>query len=162
MLADEPDAPGKRLAAAAGHAGFDERVEHAAILEPESRHDRDPEGGEQLLDATAAGSPGDLAAEETLGVARDLDAGVAGVAPEAGDPGAARRGAGTFGGVSGKLGLVDLADDQDLVGIGADGGGRLVEALGEAAGEPAGDFVVGERVGSAVSFHELHDYTARR
>ncbi len=90
---------------------------------PEPGHDRDAEGGEELLDATAAGAPGDLAAEEALGVAGDLDAGVAGLAPESRDPGAASRGAGAFGGVSGKLGLVDLADDQDLVGIGADGGG---------------------------------------
>jgi hypothetical protein len=52
-----------------------------------------------------------------------------------------------FGGVSRELGLVDLADDQDLVGVGSDGGGRLVEPLGQAAGEPAGDFVIGERVG---------------
>src|ERR1022692_2699559 len=159
MLADKADAPRECLAAAAGDTRLDERVEHAAILEPEPGHDRDAQGGEELLDATAAGSPGDLAAEEALGVAGDLDACVASVAPESGDPGAASSCTGAFGGVSGKLGLIDLADDQDLVGIGGDGGGRLVEPLGQAAGEPAGDFVVGERVGSTVSFHGLHDYT---
>ena len=152
MLADQADAPGQRLAAAAGDARLDQRVEHAAILEPEPGHDRDPKGGEELLDATAAGSPGDLAAEEALGVAGDLDPCVAGVAPESRDPGAAGCGAGAFGGISRKLGFIDLADDQDLVGIGGDGGGRLVEPLGQAAGEPAGDFVVGERVGRVVVY----------
>src|ERR1039457_1312469 len=162
MLTDEAHAPRQRLAATAGDARLDQRVEDAAILDSEPGHDRNPEGGEELLDATAAGAPGDLAAEEALRVAGNLDARVASVAPESRDPGAAGGRSGAFGGISRELGFVDLADDQDLVGIGGDGRGRLVEPLGQATGEPAGDFVVGERVGSAVSFHGLHDYTASR
>jgi hypothetical protein len=56
MLADEPDAPRKRLAPAAGEARLDQRVEHAAVLEPEPGHDRNPEGGEKLHDTAAAGA----------------------------------------------------------------------------------------------------------
>ena len=118
MLPDEAHAPGQRLAPAAGDARLDERVEDAAILEAEPGHDRDAEGGEQLLHATAAGAPGDLAAEEPLGVTGDAHAGVAGLAAEPRDAGAAGGRPGALGGVGGELGLVDLADDEDLVGIG--------------------------------------------
>ncbi len=159
MLSHEADAPGQRLAPTAGDTGLDQRVEHAAILDPEPGHDRNSEGGEELLDAATAGAPGDLATEEPLSVAGDLDAGVASVTPESGDPRAASRGAGALGRIGGELWFVDLANDQDLVWIGADGRRSLVEPLRQAAGEPAGDFFVGKRVGGGVSFHGLHDYT---
>src|ERR1700683_3680797 len=159
MLADQAHAPGKRLAAPAGDAGFDERVEDASILDAQTGHHRDAESREQLLDAATTSTPGDLAAEQALSVARHTNTGLAGLATEASDPGAPGRSPGPLGCIGRELRLVDIADDQDLVVVGGDGRSRAVQPLREAAGEPAGELVVGERVGSAVSFHGLHDYT---
>src|SRR5437660_967018 len=63
MLGHQPHTPGQRLAARAGHAGVDERVEHLAVLEAQPGHHRHAQGGEELLHPAAAGAPGDLAPE---------------------------------------------------------------------------------------------------
>src|SRR5215203_755354 len=71
VIADEPDAPCQRVAAAPGDAGVDQRVEHLALRQAEAGHHGDTERGEELLLVTAAGAPGDLAGEARLGLVGD-------------------------------------------------------------------------------------------
>src|SRR5947207_12213211 len=65
---DQTHAPGERLAAAPGDAAGHERVEDRPLAHAQARHHRHAEGGEDLGDVAAAGSPGHLAPELTLGV----------------------------------------------------------------------------------------------
>ena len=57
VLTDEAHAPRQRLAAAAGHAGIDERVEHGPLVHAQAGHDRDALGREALGDARRSGRP---------------------------------------------------------------------------------------------------------
>src|SRR5258708_33339911 len=71
VLADQPHAPGKRVAAAPGDASVDERVEDEPLRLAEPGHHRHPECGEHHLLLGADDAPGDLAAEPVLGLASD-------------------------------------------------------------------------------------------
>src|SRR5438132_2530193 len=143
VLRHEPHAPRERLTPAARHPRVDQSVEHPPVLETEAGHDRDAEGGEQFLLATAPRPPGDLAPEDALRLVGDANASVARLVAEARNPSRAGRGAHALGSIGGDLGLVDVTDDQDLVTIGGDRRGAGEELVGQAAGEPAGDFVFG-------------------
>ena len=63
VVADEADAPGQGLAAAPGHAGVDQGVEHPAFRQPEAGHHRHRSGGEDHDHVAGPGPPGHLAAE---------------------------------------------------------------------------------------------------
>src|SRR5215213_5064315 len=92
VIADEPDAPCQRVAAAPGDAGVDQRVEHLALRQAEAGHHGDTERGEELLLGTAAGAPGDLAGEARLGLVGDAHAQGPGVLAEPLDARPARSG----------------------------------------------------------------------
>src|SRR5215472_8298175 len=82
VLADQPHAPGERVAAAAGHPGVHERVEDAPLRLAEPGHHRDGKCGEHHLVVVADDAPGDLAAERVLGLPGYLYPRVAGLLTE--------------------------------------------------------------------------------
>src|SRR5215470_16135680 len=82
VLADQPHAPGKRVAAAAGHPGVHERVEDAPLRLAEPGHHRDGECGEHHLVVVTDDAPGHLAAERVLRLPGDLYPRVAGLLTE--------------------------------------------------------------------------------
>jgi hypothetical protein len=116
----------------------------------------------------AAGAPGDGATEEAFGIPGDRNPRLLGVGAEALDAGGARRGSGGVSGLGSQLDIGDLADDKDLVTVPGDGRGAGEKPLGKPAGEPALQFLIGERGGrgrfglvvEALVFesHELHNY----
>src|SRR5665213_3861891 len=160
VAADEAYAPGESLTAAARHAGVDECVENGPVTEAQPGHHWYTEGGEVLLDVTAARPPRHLAAEEALGLRGDPDATVAGLVAEAGDPSGPRGRAGRLVGVGGQFRLRDRSHDEDLVAVAGDGRWPGEEVVGNAPRKPAGQFVVSVRgLRLAASFHGLHDYT---
>src|SRR2546430_10255164 len=81
VLTHELHTPCERLAAAAGDVGLDERVEHAPLLHPQPRHDRDAERREHHALAAALDAPRHLAAELVLGGGGDANALLAGLPP---------------------------------------------------------------------------------
>ena len=139
VATDQAHAPRQRLAAAAGHAGVDERVEDGPLAHAQSGHHRGAVGREQLLVVAATGTPGDLAAPERLGVGGDGHAALAGVLPEPADAGPM----GHLGPVGVEIGgrrrCIEHPDHQDLLPIGADIGRPLEPSVGQPPGEPAAD-----------------------
>src|SRR5258706_470196 len=67
VAVDETHAPRQGLAAAAGDAGVDERVEHGALGVAQPRHHGHRQMGEQVALAVDLHAPGHLAAEPVLG-----------------------------------------------------------------------------------------------
>src|SRR5690242_9711335 len=86
VLSGQPHAPGQRVAAAAGHARLDQRVEHPAFGLAQPGHDRDGQRGEHLGHARAGDAPGHLAPELVLGLPGDLDPAAPGLLAEPADP----------------------------------------------------------------------------
>src|SRR5215472_16030858 len=82
VLADQPHAPGERVAAAAGHPGVHERVEDAPLRLAEPGHHRDGKCGEHHLVVVADDAPGNLAAERVLSLPGYLYPLVAGLLTE--------------------------------------------------------------------------------
>src|SRR5215471_8282484 len=82
VLADQPHAPGERVAAAAGHPGVHERVEDAPLRLAEPGHHRDGKCGEHHLVIVTDDAPGHLAAERELRLPGDLYPGVTGLLTE--------------------------------------------------------------------------------
>src|SRR5579859_2081694 len=82
VLPDQADAPGKRVTAAAGHAGVDERVQHPPLRLAQPGHHRDRQCGEHHFPALAHHTPGHLAAEPQFRFAGDADPGVTGLLAE--------------------------------------------------------------------------------
>src|SRR5215467_1491741 len=82
VLADQAHAPGECVAATAGHAGLDERVQHPALGLPQPGHHRDRKCGEHHFAALAHHAPGHLAGEPHLRLARNANPGVAGLLTE--------------------------------------------------------------------------------
>src|SRR5260370_11187187 len=87
VLADQPDAPGEGVAAAASHAGTDQGVEHLPFGQPEPGHHGNGERGEEPPLAPHRGPPGDPAAEPPLRLLGDTHALVTRRLPEALDSG---------------------------------------------------------------------------
>ena len=87
VLGHQADAPGQRLAPAAGHAGVDQRVEHAAVAHAQPGHHRHAGRGEEGLGPPALRPPRHGAPEGRLGLLRDAHAGRPGLLAEPTDPG---------------------------------------------------------------------------
>src|SRR5207247_2398390 len=114
----------------------------------QASHDRDAQGGEDLHLIAASRPPGDLALEVALGLARDLDALLARLLPEAVDAGCPG-GRAPFGRrVLGQLDVRQAAYHQDLVAVRRDL--RLTDEprLGQAPGKPLAEILS----------HRLHHY----
>src|SRR5438128_2559769 len=122
VLTHELHAPCERLAAAAGDVGLDERVEHAPLLHPQPRHDRDAERREHHALAAALDAPRHLAAELVLGSGGDANALLAGLLSEGLDPGQPGGGP-SLGVLPGALGVGEGPDDENLVAAAGDLGG---------------------------------------
>src|SRR4051812_47489827 len=165
VLTDEAHAPRQGVAAAAGDAAADERVERVALGHAQARHDRKGERGEQLAVVTDLGAPTDLAAIAVLGLLGDADALLSGVLAEALDPGRQRRGLGGRG-VVGEAVRGKTADDEDLFSVERDLRRPGEPLVREAAREPAA-YLLGIGFGSGSgsvlmlggASHGLHDYT---
>ena len=127
VVTDQADAPGERLAAAAGDAAVDEGVEHLTLLEAKPGHGRSVDGGEVRLGLATPCAPADGATERLLGLVGDRHALLAGRFAEGddllfvGEPGAGRS---------------EVADDEDLVGVVADAGDLGEPSVGQRIGEP--------------------------
>src|SRR5690349_114739 len=150
VLSGEPHAPGQRVAATAGHARLDQRVQHPALGLAQPRHHRDRQCGEHLTHVGTGDTPGHLAAELVLGLPRDLDAATPGLLAEPADPALGGRGPlGVRG--PGRLRGGQHADDRDLLAVRLDvrGGGEPV--TGEPAGEPAAHFFGSVRLARALT-----------
>src|SRR5579871_1046463 len=79
VLADQADTPGECVAAAAGHAGLDERVQHPALGLAQPGHHRDRKCGEHHFPSLGHHAPGHLAAEPQFRLVGDPDPGVTGL-----------------------------------------------------------------------------------
>ena len=75
VLGHQAHAPGQRLAAAAGHAGVDQRVEHPAVAHAQPGHDRHARRREEDRGAAAHGAPRHRAPEGGLGLVGDAHPG---------------------------------------------------------------------------------------
>ena len=92
VLADQPDRPGQRVRAGAGHPGVDQGVQHDPLRLAQPGHHRHRGHREQLDGVAQPGAPGDLAPVAVLGLAGDLDPLLPGGLAEPGDPPGRRRG----------------------------------------------------------------------
>src|SRR5215471_7384696 len=152
VLPHQPHAPGERIAAAAGHAGLDERVEHPALGLAQPGHDRNGKCGEHHFPALADHAPGHLAAEQPLRLPRDPDPGLAGLlaeppAPAGRDrirPGLSRPGLGALGRRLGGLGFGlpgphrgQVTDNRDRLTVQHYFGLAVEPAVRQAAKKPA-------------------------
>jgi len=121
MLTDEPHAHASAsLRLRATPASM--RCRHAAVLDPEPGHDRTP----RVVKSSSTPpqrAPQETFDEEPLGIAGDPD-GASRVSARIARSGRCELRRGALGGVSGELGFVNLADDQDSSGsevmVGAD------------------------------------------
>src|SRR6266550_7841020 len=116
-LGDQSDAPRERVAARAGDAGVDQRVQDLSLGHPEPRHRGDRERREKLTLVRTPCTPADLATEPAFGFVRDPHPLGAGVLAEPGDPCFGGRGPRLGAGVLRELGLGQGADDEDLVPV---------------------------------------------
>ena len=149
VLADEPDAPGQRLAAAAGDAGVDEGVEHPALGHPQPGHDRDAQVGEDGPRRRRTRAPRDLAAEARPRPRRRCACAGSRVSSRKPSMRARRAAAaGVVVGAGGESGSARAPDDQDLVPVDRDLGRPGEPAVGQPAGEPARE----RRVSMAAAF----------
>src|SRR5580658_4309581 len=73
VLADQSHAPGKRVAAAPGYPGLDQRVKDHALGLPQPGHHRYRERGEHHSAIPGPNTPRDLTPEGVLGFMGDLD-----------------------------------------------------------------------------------------
>src|SRR5262245_35734875 len=155
VLADQPHAPGQRVAAAAGHPGVHQRVEDAPLRLAEPGHHRDGKCGEHHLVGVTDDAPGHLAAEGALRLPGDLYPRVTGLLPEpaaAADGGRLRPGPGLprrplrGGGALRPAGLApgrrhrragQVPDDRDLLPVDVDLRRTLEPVAGQPSGEPA-------------------------
>src|SRR5215470_2267037 len=156
VLADQPHAPGQRVAAAAGHPGVHQRVEDAPLRLAEPGHHRDGKCGEHHLVGVTDNAPGHLAAERVLRLPGDLYPRVTGLLPEpaaAGDGGRLRLGRGLLRGPSrgggalrpagfagparGRRRAGQMPDDRDLLPVDQDLRRTLEPVVGQPSGEPA-------------------------
>ena len=86
VLGHQADAPGQRLAAAARHAGVDQRVEGLAVVHAQPGHDRHAGRREEDAGAPALGAPRHGTPEGRLRLVGDAHAGAAALLAEAADP----------------------------------------------------------------------------
>src|SRR6266498_186157 len=142
LLGDQLDAPGQRVAPAAGHAGVDQRVEHVALRHPQPRHHRDRQRGEQVPLAADLDAPRDLAAVPPLALPGDSHALLPGVLPELLHAALARRLSGCLAGALSRLGVRERPDHEDLLPVVAHLGRPGEPPLGDPARKPPAQLVV--------------------
>src|SRR5215472_5808990 len=118
VLPDEPHAPGERVAAAAGHAGLDEGVEHPALRLAQPGHDRHGKCGEHHFPALTDHAPGDLAAEQPFRLSRDPDPDLTGLLAEPPTPAGRDRVRRGLGGPGGPLPGSVLGTGRGVPGFG--------------------------------------------
>src|SRR5919106_4297350 len=151
----QPDAPRQGVAPAPGHPRGHQRVEHRSLGHAQAGHHGDGQRGERGLDVPAHHAPGDLATQAALRLEGDTDAPLPRLFPERLDPRGDRRGALLLGGAFGDLRLGQGADHEDLLAVGCDVRRPGQPAVGDAAGEPAAQFLVSFQVSGMHSDYRI-------
>src|ERR1700722_8414516 len=139
VLGHQADTPGQRLAAPAGHAGVDQRIERLAVVHAEPGHDRHPRRREQDSRAPALRAPGHDAAERRLCLVGDTDAGAAGLLTEAADARLLGYPHLVLPRTLGELGRRELPDHLNFVTVDADARALREPGARYPPGEPGPD-----------------------
>ena len=143
MTADEPHTPGQCLAPAASDPRADQRIQHLTFLQAQPGHHGNRECREQGPLAADLHAPRYLPAEAALAFVGDPHPLLACLLSETLNPSRTRAWL-TVGrtALDGQVGVVELADDQDLVIVCLDQGRPGKPAFGQPALNPASDVIL--------------------